>query len=640
MDKIVSVKANAVAIVILFLFSSVSLAAVNGYLGSDVCAGCHKEIAKTQFQTNMANTWQGVATRQLPPNYSEIHAEGPEPLIQYAVQRTGVQANYHVQMPGQPDLEFPVESIIGGKRHGVTFLFRIPALLGSPLPRAPLMEGRYIHSVLEHGLALELGFPEQKPANYETAFGRVLTPSLEKRCLACHVAPRAWGTRLESGVACENCHGPGQKHLAALAAHSKDLGILNPDKLPVAEQARPCSQCHAGSGYVEDPMADNLLISDQVTALKNSECFRQTGGQITCTNCHNPHQDAPRAVLWARSEKTCGRCHSLAVKNHAALCPVNRVSGCVGCHMPDLIHGAFHLASHWIGVHPEQKTPVPAHNAAWQTTIAPRHLYLRQIVLDDTAKAAAVRLQLLAGASFFELARANSLDHPTAINGGFIGDLEASQLDPAWPTAKVLKLQHGEISEVFPANGKYLIIQRLPRNFRENAEALVNTAVDLRKAGKVQESVAELFEALKIYPHFLRALTYLGIHYAQTGNPKIAVGILSIATRLYPQDQGAHFNLGIAYGAMGSEDEIAEYQRTLEIDADYVPAYLNWGGSLYAKGKYEEAIELYRKAIEINPLSASLHYSLSVALDHIDRKQEAEAEMTLAAKIDSKYAAH
>jgi tetratricopeptide (TPR) repeat protein len=260
--------------------------------------------------------------------------------------------------------------------------------------------------------------------------------------------------------------------------------------------------------------------------------------------------------------------------------------------------------------------------------------------LDDTAKAAAVRLQLLAGASFFELARANSLDHPTAINGGFIGDLEASQLDPAWPTAKVLKLQHGEISEVFPANGKYLIIQRLPRNFRENAEALVNTAVDLRKAGKVQESVAELFEALKIYPHFLRALTYLGIHYAQTGNPKIAVGILSIATRLYPQDQGAHFNLGIAYGAMGSEDEIAEYQRTLEIDADYVPAYLNWGGSLYAKGKYEEAIELYRKAIEINPLSASLHYSLSVALDHMDRKQEAEAEMTLAAKIDSKYAAH
>jgi tetratricopeptide (TPR) repeat protein len=138
----------------------------------------------------------------------------------------------------------------------------------------------------------------------------------------------------------------------------------------------------------------------------------------------------------------------------------------------------------------------------------------------------------------------------------------------------------------------------------------------------------------------LRALTYLGITYSQAGNPQVGAGVLRIATRLYPKDQGAHFNLGVAYGAMGNEDAISEYKRTLEIDPDYVPAYLNWGGALYAKGRYEEAIQLYRQAIDINPLNASLHYSLSVALDKIDRKQEAEAELTLAAKIDPKYAGH
>jgi predicted CXXCH cytochrome family protein len=616
-------------------------AAENGYLGSDVCAGCHKEIARTQAQTNMARTWQGVATQQLPPNYSETHAEGPAPVIDYLAQRTGDKARFRVQMPGQPALEYPVETTIGGRRHAISFLFRVPEFEGISLPRAPLVEGRYIHSVLANGLALELGFSEEKPTDYEAAFGRVLTPSLEKRCFSCHVAPRKLGsgTRVETGVACENCHGPGQAHLAALGQHATDLRILNPAKLPVAERMKPCTQCHAGSGFVEDPMAGNLLISDQVTGLKNSECWRQSGGQITCTNCHNPHQDATRDVLNIRSEKTCLGCHSAAVTNRPALCPVNRVNGCAGCHMPHSIHGAFHLANHWIAVHPEQNVKVTSHNPAWRSTLTPKHLYLRMIALDDAGKASGIRQQILSGGSFFELARANSIDKETSKNGGYLGDLEAAQLDAAWAT-EALKLQPGELSDIVSANGKSFILQREPRTFREDADAKVNEAVNLRKQGKQQESVAELFEALKIYPHFLRALTYLGINYAQTGNPQIGAGVLQIATHLYPRDQGAHFNLGVAYGAMGSPDEISEYKRTLEIDEDYVPAYLNWGGAMYTRGQYQEAIDLYRKAININPLNASLHYSLSVALDRVDKKPEAEAELALAARIDPKYASH
>lgn len=271
--------------------------------------------------------------------------------------------------------------------------------------------------------------------------------------------------------------------------------------------------------------------------------------------------------------------------------------------------------------------------------MVPRHLYLRMIALDDDAKATSIRHELVSGGSFFELARVNSTDRATASNGGYTGDLEASALDPAW-SAEALRLQPGEISDVISANGKCIIIQRMPRNFREDAEAKVDEAVKLGKEGKQQESYTELMEALKIYPFFLRALTYLGIAYSQAGNPQVGAGILEMATRMYPKDQGAHFNLGIAYGAMGNPNEISEYKRTLEIDGDYVPAYLNWGGALYTKGQYEDAIELYRKGIDINPLDASLHYSLSVALDQINKKQEAEAEMTLAGKIDPKYAAH
>jgi tetratricopeptide (TPR) repeat protein len=301
--------------------------------------------------------------------------------------------------------------------------------------------------------------------------------------------------------------------------------------------------------------------------------------------------------------------------------------------MANETRGAFVIAEHWIRVPLAQKTEVVTHNPAWRTTVTPRHLFLRMIVLDDREKAVAMRQQLLSGGSFFHLARADSTDRASGENGGYLGDLDRSHLDPAW-SAAALKLQTGEISDVLPANGKYIVLQRMPRNFREDAEVVFNRAMELRKQGKQQESMNELLASLKIYPQLLRSLTWLGAMYGQAGNPSVSAGILTIATRLYPRDAGAHFNLALAYGAMGKEEEIPEYRRAVEIDPDMVLAYLNWGAALYAKGQYDEAIKIYRQGIDVNPLFASLHYSLGVALEQDHKTAEAQAEMALAAKID------
>jgi tetratricopeptide (TPR) repeat protein len=580
----------------------------------------------------MAGTWRALGTTNLPATYSETYAEGPAPPIDYAIKRSGEIFKYRVQMPGRPAQEFPLEAIVGGERHGLSFLFRLPAVDGLPLPVSRLLESRYFHSAGQDRLALSLGFPEQKPSSYETAFGRVLTPVLEKRCLSCHVQPRRIGGRVETGVSCENCHGPGQSHLVAIGNHTPDHGILNPGKLPIANRMLPCSQCHAGSSYLADPMPDDVLISDQVTALKNSECWRQTAGQITCTNCHNPHQDAPRPVLVARAERTCKVCHSASTTKHAGVCPVNRVAGCVTCHMADEKRGAFTIAEHWIRVPLDQK-PKLARNTTGRTTIIPRHLFLRLMVFNDREKALDIQRQLSKGSLFFDLARANSSDSATASEGGYLGDLETTQLDPAWSSA-VMKLEPGEISPIVEANGKYFIVQRMPRNFRQQAEAVFNKAMDLRNQRRLQDSASELLEALKIYPRLLRALTHLGVVYGEAGNAQTGAAILEIATRLYPRDAGAHFNLGIAYGALGNPNEIVEYQRTIDIDPDYVPAYLNWGGALYGKSEFDEATKIYREGINVNPLVASLHYSLGLTLQAENKMAEAATELAIARTID------
>jgi tetratricopeptide (TPR) repeat protein len=177
----------------------------------------------------------------------------------------------------------------------------------------------------------------------------------------------------------------------------------------------------------------------------------------------------------------------------------------------------------------------------------------------------------------------------------------------------------------------------MPRNFREEAEQHYKKAMEFRNTGQQQRSAAELLEALKIYPRMLRALTYLGVTYGEAGNPRAGAQILTLATELYPQDAGAHFNLGIALGALSSDREIEEYRRALAIDPDLVSAYLNLGAAYYAKARYEDAIEMYRRGIQANPLVASLHYSLAIALEREGKVTEAKQEMTLAGAIDAKY---
>src|SRR4051812_8818367 len=152
--------------------------------------------------------------------------------------------------------------------------------------------------------------------------------------------------------------------------------------------------------------------------------------------------------------------------------------------------GCVTIAEHWIRVPLDQK-PKMARDTTGRTTIIPRHLFLRLMVFNDREKALDIQRQLSKGGLFFDLARANSSDSATADEGGYLGDLETTQLNPAWSSA-AMKLEPGEISPIVEANGRYFIVQRMPRNFRQEAEAVFNKAMDLRNQGRLRDSASEL----------------------------------------------------------------------------------------------------------------------------------------------------
>jgi len=74
-------------------------------------------------------------------------------------------------------------------------------------------------------------------------------------------------------------------------------------------------------------------------------------------------------------------------------------------------------------------------------------------------------------------------------------------------------------------------------------------------------------------------------------------------------------NLGAALQEEGRFDEAVEhYRRALAFKADYAPAYSNMGTALRAKGQLPEAIATYQQALALRPDYPEAHYNLANAL--------------------------
>lgn len=120
----------------------------------------------------------------------------------------------------------------------------------------------------------------------------------------------------EAAVACEACHGPGSKHIAAGGGKGT---IINPSKTP-----ETCFKCH--------------LDKRGQFALPNSHPIKS--GKMTCTECHDPHEG--NAIKGAGSMSldaetaTCTRCH-VAQKGPFVFKHNAMKEGCTACHNP---HGS------------------------------------------------------------------------------------------------------------------------------------------------------------------------------------------------------------------------------------------------------------------------------------------------------------
>jgi len=340
----------------------------NKYVGSQVCAECHAEIAETYAAHPMSNTLAAVADAMpievLSDNAAEFEAQG----CRYRVQRVGermVHTEFMTDAAGRLIYEQPVDVqyAVGSGRTARSYVIdRDGILFESPITW-------YVES---QKWALSPGYDE----NPRQRFNRRVSDG----CVQCHSGRAApAGDRNsnrfeqppfhELGIGCERCHGPGQQHVEHMSAggDSKsegDLLIVNPAKLDKHLSESVCYQCHMDgerrilrknrayhdfrpgmatediwtvfASQAASRADESLPFTSHVEQMRASACFRESQGELSCTSCHDPHRTPGPTEKAAFYRDRCNSCHS----TRGCSLPLDKreaepaLNSCIHCHMP------------------------------------------------------------------------------------------------------------------------------------------------------------------------------------------------------------------------------------------------------------------------------------------------------------------
>jgi len=132
-------------------------------------------------------------------------------------------------------------------------------------------------------------------------------------------------------------------------------------------------------------------------------------------------------------------------------------------------------------------------------------------------------------------------------------------------------------------------------------------------------------------------LSYLTINQIKVWqNPEIFWShIISAFPKTIPK---AYHGLGFAYDKKGRLDEaIAEYKRALAIDPNYAKSHYNLGIIYVNKSMFDEAISEFKKALTIDPNYVEAHCNLGIAYGSKNMFDEAISEFKKALTINPNY---
>ncbi|EMI25673.1 multiheme c-type cytochrome [Rhodopirellula europaea] len=347
-----------------------NVAAFPTFVGKAVCAECHR----SNFEMHQASGHASTFTLTSEPVVSNlfdgktVDAGELHGLFHYRSSEEGllVLRALDESVDEMVPMKFPYA--LGSGRNAITLF----SILREESKTSSIMEHRVSwypgregepsnHQVTDSRqtgrFGLTPGHTNSEPLDAMDCFGERIRGEKMDSCIDCHTTSGKIVdhelTDLIPNVDCEKCHGPGSEHVRL--ARRMD----NPPAFSVGRsdwdgesEIQLCGSCHRLPRHVSPKELRDYsseLLRLQPIGLLRSECYVKSGRSLTCSTCHNPHQDA-RLKSTADYDQDCRTCHQPHVESQVA-CSVSTDGGCVKCHMPPIsVEQDMVFHDHWIRV--------------------------------------------------------------------------------------------------------------------------------------------------------------------------------------------------------------------------------------------------------------------------------------------------
>ncbi len=497
------------------------------------------------------------------------------------------------------------------------------------------------------------------PPGFENGVNTRFTRKIGLECMSCHNALPDFVmgsenkySRVDEGINCERCHGPGSIHVQQRSTGSKidtvnyiDYSIVNPSKLSIDRQFDVCQRCHLqGNAVLKEgksfydfkpgmklsdyisvflpkytDAADEFIMASHADRLKMSQCFIKSFNPkeiknklkpykdaLTCVTCHNPHISVKvtgnevfnAACLNCHGKKVGMNCTEKTVQTELADSKFkiqNLKSSCVGCHMPksgaiDIPHVTVH--DHFI------RKPITKKEKEKIKT------FLGLFAINDKNPDSLTKAK--ANINQFEKFDQQLHFLDTALK--YLSIKNKNSLLKNFEALIQLYFVKSDYTNVISFANQIgqndLLSNRLTKKSYDNQHAWTCYRIgeSFNYLNKPNEALVFFEQAYKLAPFVVEFTHKLATAYATVGNNNMAHHYFTETLTENPKYVPALTNLGFLYLTEGNANRAEQlYNQALALDPDNEDALMNMAGLYNFKGDKSEAKNTLKKLLKKHP---------------------------------------